>query len=64
MKSKRNQDIALHIFSKFKSPVYYDEMIMRIIPHEALSKFNIDDLTNEDIESIKGIIIALDSTLG
>jgi hypothetical protein len=64
MKDKRNQDIALHIFNKFKSAVYYDEMIMKIIPHEALNKFNIDDLTNQDIEDIKSIIIALDSTLG
>jgi len=57
-------DISLHIFKKFKSPVYYDEMIMNIISHEALNKFNIDDLTKEDIEDIKSIIIALDSTLG
>jgi hypothetical protein len=64
MKDKRNQDIALHIFNKFKSPMYYDEMINKVIPHEAMNNFNIDDLTNKDIEDIKSIIIALDSTLG
>lgn len=64
MKDKRNQDIALHIFNKFKSQMYYDEMIYKVIPHEAMNKFNIDGLTNKDIEDIKSIIIALDSTLG
>ncbi len=64
MNDKLNQDIALHIFNKFKSPVYHDDIIYRIIPHEALNNFNKEDLTNDDIEVIKDIIIALDSTLG
>ena len=64
MKDKRNQDIALHIFNKFKSQMYYDEMIYKVIPHESLNNFNIDDLTKDDIEAIRDIIIALDSTLG
>jgi hypothetical protein len=59
-----NKDIALHIFNKFKPQMYYDEMIYRVIPHEALNKFNIDDLTEDDIKDIRDIIIALDSTLG
>lgn len=59
-----NKDIALHIFNKFKSQMYYDEMIYKVIPHEALNKFNINDLTEDDIKDIRDIIIALDSTLG
>lgn len=64
MKDKLNQDIALHIFNKFKSQMYYDEMIYKVIPHEATNNFNKENLTNDEIKNIRDIIIALDSTLG
>lgn len=64
MNDKLNQDIALHIFNKFKSQMYYDEMINKVISHEATNNFNKENLTNDEIKNIRDIIIALDSTLG
>lgn len=59
-----HKDIAILIFNKFKAPLYYDEMIYKIIPHEAFRNYNIEDMTDEDIQYVKDILIAIDNVDG
>ena len=59
-----NEEIAKHVFNTFKSQMFYDPMIYKVIPHEASKKFNIDELTDEEIEDIRNIVISIDSSLG
>ena len=59
-----NEEIAKHVFNTFKSQMFYDPLIYKVIPHEASKKFNIDELTDEEIEDIKNIVISIDSSLG
>jgi hypothetical protein len=59
-----HKDIAILIFTKFKPAIFHDPMIYKIIPHEALKNFEIDDLTEKDIEFVKTILIAIDNTMG
>lgn len=59
-----HKDIALRIFSKFKSPMFYDPMIRKVIQHEAFKQFCIEDLTEEDINMILDMLIAADNVLG
>ena len=59
-----HKDIAIMIFTKFKPAIFHDPMIYKIIPNEALKNFEIDDMTEKDIEFVKTILIAIDNTLG
>ena len=59
-----HKDIAILIFSLFKPQIFQHEMIYKIIPHEASKNFGIEDMTTEDIESVKNILIAIDDILG
>lgn len=59
-----HKDIAIMIFTKFKPAIFHDPMIYKIIPHEAESIFNIQDMTEKDIEFVKTILIAIDNITG
>lgn len=59
-----HKDIAILIFTKFKPAIFHDPMIYKIIPHEALKNFEIDDMTEKDIEFVKTILIAIDNITG
>ena len=59
-----HKDIAILIFTKFKPAIFHDPMINKIIPHEALKNFEIDDMTEKDIEFVKTILIAIDNITG
>ena len=59
-----HKDIAILIFTKFKPAIFHDPMIYKIIPNEALKNFEIDDMTEKDIEFVKTILIAIDNITG
>ena len=59
-----HKDIAIMIFTKFKPAIFHDPMIYKIIEHEALKNFEIDDMTEKDIEFVKTILIAIDNITG
>ena len=59
-----HKDIATLIFTKFKPAIFHDPMIYKIIPHEALKNFEIDYMTEKDIEFVKTILIAIDNITG
>lgn len=66
MKAKpiTHKDIAILICGLFKPAIFYDEMILKIIPHEAEKKFGIEDMTAEDIQKVRDILIAIDNIKG
>jgi hypothetical protein len=59
-----HKDIAILIFSLFKPQIFHHEMIYKIIPHEASKNFGIEDMTEQDIETVKDILIAIDNITG
>lgn len=59
-----HKDIALLIFDLFKPSMFYHELIYKVIPHEAEERFGIEDMTEEDIQFVKDILIAIDNVDG
>jgi hypothetical protein len=59
-----HKDIAILIFSLFKPEIFHNEMIYKIIPHEAEKNFGIEDMTEKDIQFVKDILIAIDNITG
>jgi hypothetical protein len=59
-----HKDIAILIYSLFKPAIFYDQMIYKLIPHEAEKNFGIEDMTPKDIEIVKDILIAIDNITG
>jgi hypothetical protein len=59
-----HKDIAILIFSLFKPAIFYDEMIYKLIPHEAAKNFGIEDMNEKDIQFVKDILIAIDNITG
>jgi hypothetical protein len=59
-----HKDIAILIFHKFKASMFYHELIYKVIPHEAEEHFGIEDMTDNDIQFVKDILIAIDNVDG
>lgn len=51
-----HKDIAIHIYDKFKEPMYSSDMIDLVIRHEAESRFGIDYLGDNEVQFIKKIL--------
>lgn len=58
-----HKDISIHIVSKYKSPMFYSELIDLVIKHEAESRFGVFDLNENDIKKIKDIILVIDNII-
>lgn len=54
-----HKDIAQLVFNLFKPAIFHHEMIYKIIPHEAFKKYGIDDMTEQDIQFVKDILITI-----
>lgn len=59
-----HKDIAILMYSLFKPAIFYDEMIYKLIPHEAEKNFGIEDMNEKDIQAVKDILIAIDNIDG
>lgn len=59
-----HKDIAILMYSLFKPAIFYDEMIYKLIPHEAAKNFGIEDMNEKDIQAVKDILIAIDNIDG
>lgn len=58
------KDIAILIFSLFKPAIFYDQMIYKLVPHEAAKNFGIEDMNEKDIQAVVDILIAIDNIDG
>jgi len=62
MKTNRHQEIAIFIFKKYNSKLFYSDMVGDVIAHEAIFNLCVE-LDSEDIEIITDYLIYIDNVL-